>query len=63
MDDSTFKQLKESNGLYPKVTEVIFEQEKMTELGIVALTNIEKAFDIVWIKLCLTLYGTSFELA
>jgi hypothetical protein len=50
MDDSTFKQLKESNGRYPEITEVIFEPEKMAELGIVALTNIEKAFDIVWDK-------------
>lgn len=29
---------------------MIFEPEKMTELGIVALTNIEKAFDVVWDK-------------
>lgn len=29
---------------------MIFEPEKMTELGLVALTNIEKVFDIVWDK-------------
>ena len=51
MDESTFKQLKESNGRYPEVTEVIFEPEMMSELGLVALNNIEKAFDIVWDKI------------
>jgi len=40
--------LKESNGRHPEVTEVIFEPEKMMELGLVAITNIEKAFDVVW---------------
>jgi hypothetical protein len=40
----------ESNGRHPEVTEVIFESEKMTELGLVAITNIEKTFDIVWDK-------------
>lgn len=50
MDDTTFKQLKETNDLHPEVTEVIFEAEKMTELGLVALTNMEKTFDLVWDK-------------
>ncbi|HET6590260.1 MAG TPA: hypothetical protein VFG45_08860 [Candidatus Nitrosocosmicus sp.] len=50
MDNLVFQQLKESNGRYPEVTEVIFESEKMTELGLIALTGIENTFDIVWDK-------------
>ncbi len=61
MDESTYRQLKESNGRHPKVTEVIFEPERMSELGLVALTNIEKAFDVVWDKTMLDFIWNFFR--
>ncbi len=61
MDESTYRQLKESNGRHPEVTEVIFEPERMSELGLVALTNIEKAFDVVWDKTMLNFIWNFFR--
>ena len=61
MDESTYRQLKDSNGRHPEVTEVIFEPERMSELGLVALTNIEKAFDIVWDKTMLDFIWNFFR--
>ena len=61
MDKSTFKQLKESNGRHPEVTEVIFEPEMMSELGLVALNNIEKVFDVVWDKTMLDFIWNFFR--
>ena len=61
MDESTFKQLKQSNGRHPEITEVIFEPEMMSELGLVALNNIEKAFDIVWDKTMLDFIWNFFR--
>ena len=61
MDESTFKQLKQSNGRHPEVTEVIFEPKMMSELGLVALNNIEKAFDIVWDKTMLDFIWNFFR--
>jgi len=61
LDESTFKQLKQSNGRHPEITEVIFEPEMMSELGLVALNNIEKAFDIVWDKTMLDFIWNFFR--
>ena len=61
MDESTFEQLKQSNGRHPEVTEVIFESTMMSELGLVALNNIEKAFDIVWDKTMLDFIWNFFR--
>ena len=61
MDESAFKQLKQSNGRHPEVTEVIFEPKMMSELGLVALNNIEKAFDIVWDKTMLDFIWNFFR--
>jgi len=61
LDESTYRQLKDSNGRHPEVTEVIFEPERMSELGLVALTNIEKAFDVVWDKTMLDFIWNFFR--
>ncbi|HKO64379.1 MAG TPA: hypothetical protein VJU13_04200 [Candidatus Nitrosocosmicus sp.] len=53
MDDLTFRQLKESNYFHPEVTDVIFESDKMLEMGIVAINSTERGFDIVWDKIML----------
>ncbi len=41
MDDSTFSQLKESCFRHPEITEVIFDYNKMLEMGLVAINNID----------------------
>ena len=48
MDDIVLQQLKESRFQYPEITQVIFAPEKMFEIGLFALTNVEYRFDIVW---------------
>ena len=50
MDDSTFSQLKESCFRHPEITEVIFDYNKMLEMGLVAINNIDYGFDIIWDK-------------
>lgn len=51
MDDSTFSQLKESCFRHPEITEVIFDYNKMLEMGLVAINNIDYGFDIIWDKI------------
>ena len=51
MDDSTFRQLKESKYYHPEITEVVFESDKMLEMGIVAINSATRGFDIVWDKI------------
>jgi len=53
VDDLTFRQLMESNYFHPEVTDVIFESDKMLEMGIVAVNSTERGFDIVWDKIML----------
>ncbi len=53
VDDLTFRQLMESKHYHPEVTDVIFESDKMLEMGIVAINSTEKGFDIVWDKIML----------
>jgi hypothetical protein len=53
VDDLTFRQLMESNYFHPEVTDVIFESDKMLEMGIVAINSTERGFDIVWDKIML----------
>jgi hypothetical protein len=48
MDDIVLQQLKEFRFQYPEITQVIFAPEKMFEIGLFALTNVEYRFDIVW---------------
>ena len=40
-----------SKGYHPEVTDVIFESDKMLELGIVAINNTERGFDNIWYKI------------
>ena len=42
VDDLTFRQLKESKHYHPEVTDVIFESDKMLEMGIDAINNTER---------------------
>ena len=51
MDDSTFSQLKESCFRHPEITEVVFDYNKMLEMGLVAINNIDYGFDIIWDKI------------
>ncbi len=51
MDDSTFSQLKESCFRRPEITEVIFDYNKMLEMGLAAINNIDYGFDIIWDKI------------
>jgi hypothetical protein len=51
VDDSTFRQLKESCFRHPEITEVIFDYDKMLEMGLVAINNIDCKFDIIWDKI------------
>ncbi|MBA3977215.1 MAG: hypothetical protein H0X50_03330 [Nitrosopumilus sp.] len=50
MDDSTFRQLKDSCFHHPEVTDVIFDYNKMLEMGLVAINSIDHGFDILWDK-------------
>ena len=61
VDDSTFKQLKESNHYFPEVTEVIYDSDKMLEMGSVALKSIVRGFDIVWDRLMFTFVWKYFK--
>ncbi len=51
MDDLTFRQLMESKHYHPEITDVIFDSDKMLEMGIVAINSTERGFDIVWDKI------------
>jgi len=53
VDDLIYKQLMESKHYHPEVTDVIFESDKMLEMGIVAINSTERGFDIVWDKIML----------
>ena len=48
MDDSTFKQLRESKYHYPELTDVIFDSNKMLEMALDSMNIAEKGFDSVW---------------
>ena len=61
VDDSTFKQLKESNHYFPEVTEVIYDSDKMLEMGTNALNSIVRGFDIVWDRLMFTFVWKYFK--
>ena len=37
VDDLTFRQLMESKHYHPEITDVIFDSDKMLEMGIVAI--------------------------
>jgi hypothetical protein len=50
VDDLTFSQLKDSNYHHPEITDVIFESDKMLEMGLIAINNVTHVFDIVWDK-------------
>ena len=51
VDDLTFRQLMESKHYHPEITDVIFDSDKMLEMGIVAINSTERGFDIVWDKI------------
>ena len=51
VDYSTFKQLKDSNYHHPEITDIIFESDRMLEMGIIAINSTERRFDIVWDKI------------
>jgi hypothetical protein len=51
MDDIIFRQLMNSKHYHPEITDVIFESDKMLEMGIVAINSTERGFDIVWDKI------------
>ncbi len=61
MDDSTFSQLRESCFHHPEVTEVMFDYNKMLEMGLVAINSIDKGFDIVWDKIMFDFLWKCFE--
>ena len=48
MDDSTFKQLRESKYYHPELTDVIFDSNKMLEMALDSMNIAEKGFDSVW---------------
>nr|MDP9016535.1 hypothetical protein [Thermoproteota archaeon] len=61
MDDSTFSQLKESCFRHPEITEVIFDYNKMLEMGLVAINNIDYGFDIIWDKIMFNFLWKNFK--
>ena len=48
MDDSTFKQLKESKYYHPELTDVILDSNKMLEMALDSMNIAEQGFDSVW---------------
>jgi len=50
VDESTYRQLMESKYYHPQITEVVFDSDKMLEMGIIAINSVTRVFDIVWDK-------------
>ena len=50
VDDSTYRLLQKSRYHNPEVTEIIFDSDKMLEMGLVAINSCVLGFDIVWDK-------------
>ena len=48
MDNTTFRQLKESRYHHPILTEVMFDYDMMLEMVFHSMTIIEKGYDTVW---------------
>ena len=61
MDDSTFRQLKESNYHHPEVTEVIFDANQMFEMSLHSVKISEKGYDIVWDKIMIGFIKNYFK--
>ncbi|TVP41390.1 hypothetical protein [Candidatus Nitrosocosmicus arcticus] len=48
MDDSAFRQLKESQYYHPILTEVMFDHDMMLEMVVHSMTIVKKGYDTVW---------------
>jgi hypothetical protein len=51
MDDITFQKLKESKYYHPEITAVVYDSDKMLEMGLIAINSAVYGFDIVWDKI------------
>jgi hypothetical protein len=47
MDESTFRQLKESNYYHPEITDIIYDYNQMSYFGVNSMYIAEKGFDSV----------------
>ncbi len=61
LDESTFRQLRESGFRLPEITEVIFDSNKMLEMGLTAIDSISIGFDIVWDKIMFNFLWKHFK--
>ena len=48
MDDSTFRQMKESNYYLPEVTDVIFDSSIMMQMALHSFSIAEKGYNTIW---------------
>ena len=48
MDDSTFKQLKESKYYHPEITEVIFDSNVMLTIASDSAKLVQVGYDMLW---------------
>jgi len=48
VDDSTFRQLKESNYYHPEVTDVIFDSSIMMQMAVHSFSIAEKGYNTIW---------------
>jgi hypothetical protein len=61
VDELTFRQLKGSRYHHPEITEVIFDYDKMLEMGLIAIESIAQGFDIVWDKIMFSFLWKYFQ--
>jgi len=61
VDDSTFRQLRESKYYHPELTEVMFDSEMMLAMSLDSINLANNGFDIVWDKIMFRFMWKEFK--